>query len=162
MYWLVLTYFLYSGSHAIYSQPFLSREVLQRRWSTTSGRTEYHRGNSRTLSWWGMGQCMWSLLGTKGCTGGVQTAGTSIWWYRDALFVLMLWIWMLVFSWLGALAFNGGYFGQSSGPRQIDNVRCAGNEVNVLNCSHSTQPNCGTNSDAGVRCFCKLITVVLL
>ena len=64
---------------------------------------------------------------------------------------------MVVSSWLGALAFKGGYFGQSSGPRQIDNVRCAGNEGNLLNCSHSTQPNCGTYNDAGVRCMCKNI-----
>ena len=59
----------------------------------------------------------------------------------------------------GALAFTGGYFGQSSGPPQIENVWCAGDEGHILNCSHNTHPKCGTSSDAGVRCLCKLVIV---
>ena len=56
------------------------------------------------------------------------------------------------FPHIAALAFMSGYFGQTSAPSHIDNVQCAGSEGHLLNCSHSSQPNCAASNDAGVRC----------
>nr|XP_034333598.1 deleted in malignant brain tumors 1 protein-like isoform X2 [Crassostrea gigas] len=44
------------------------------------------------------------------------------------------------------------YFGQGSGPILLDNVRCNGNEVDIRNCSYTTNVNCGHSEDAGVIC----------
>ena len=53
---------------------------------------------------------------------------------------------------LGALAFSTAYFGQGSGPIQIDNVHCNGSESSLLDCNHLDQSNCQHSADAGVRC----------
>ena len=52
----------------------------------------------------------------------------------------------------GALSYSSAYFGQGSGPIQLDNVQCSGNEQNLLNCTHLTVHNCGHYEDAGVAC----------
>ena len=52
----------------------------------------------------------------------------------------------------GAQAQTSAYYGQGTGPIQLDNVQCTGNEVNLLQCSHSTIDNCGHYEDAGIRC----------
>lgn len=44
------------------------------------------------------------------------------------------------------------YFGQGSGPILLDNVRCNGNEVDIRNCSFTSNVNCGHSEDAGVIC----------
>lgn len=44
------------------------------------------------------------------------------------------------------------YFGQGSGPILLDNVRCNGNEVDIRNCTYTSNVNCGHSEDAGVIC----------
>ena len=61
-----------------------------------------------------------------------------------------------------ATAFNYAYFGQGTGPIQLDNVGCNGLESTLLQCSHITNHNCGHNQDAGVRCSAPGIIVYLL
>ena len=61
-----------------------------------------------------------------------------------------------------ATAFNSAYFGQGTGPIQLDNVGCNGLESTLLQCSHITNHNCGHNQDAGVRCSAPGIIVYLL
>ena len=52
----------------------------------------------------------------------------------------------------GAAALTSAYFGQGTGPIQLDNVHCIGSETTLLQCSHSTIDNCGHSEDAGIRC----------
>ena len=52
----------------------------------------------------------------------------------------------------GAQSFSSAYFGQGTGPIQIDNVGCSGSESVLVQCSHITNDNCGHHEDAGVRC----------
>ena len=63
----------------------------------------------------------------------------------------------LLFS--GIQAFSSANFGQGSGPIQIDDVSCIGNETNLLNCTHSTIHNCTHNEDAGVVCSGEIIVI---
>lgn len=44
------------------------------------------------------------------------------------------------------------YFGQGSGPIQLGDVECTGNETSITNCSSTTVVNCMHSEDAGVRC----------
>ena len=61
----------------------------------------------------------------------------------------------------GALAFLNAYahFGRGTGPSLLDQLRCTGNEQNLLNCSHSgrgvTASYCNHYHDVGVRCLGK-------
>ena len=50
----------------------------------------------------------------------------------------------------GALSYSHAYFG--SGPIQLDNVQCSGNERYLLNCTHLTVHNCGHYKYVGVTC----------
>ena len=52
----------------------------------------------------------------------------------------------------GIQALGSANFGQGSGPIQIDDVSCIGNETNLLNCTHLTTHNCAHSEDAGVVC----------
>ena len=56
------------------------------------------------------------------------------------------------FLYIGAIARSFAYFGQGSGPIQIDNVQCSGSEARLLDCSHLTIDNCIHAEDAGVTC----------
>ncbi|XP_046860898.1 deleted in malignant brain tumors 1 protein-like [Xenia sp. Carnegie-2017] len=53
------------------------------------------------------------------------------------------------------MAFQGGYVPYGSGRIWLDEVRCVGNENNILNCSHSGwgSQNCTHDDDAGVECL---------
>ena len=62
----------------------------------------------------------------------------------------------------GALAFTRAYFSQGTGPIQLDNVACTGNEPTILQCNHLTVDNCGHSEDAGVRCRGKINTNKIL
>ena len=44
------------------------------------------------------------------------------------------------------------YFGQGSGPIQLDDVECTGKETSITNCSSTTVVSCMHSEDAGVRC----------
>ena len=53
---------------------------------------------------------------------------------------------------IGARYFRNAFFGQGTGPIQIDNVRCRGFENVLVQCTHLTIHNCAHADDAGVRC----------
>ena len=49
--------------------------------------------------------------------------------------------------------FSSAYFGQGAGPILLDNMRCIGNEPNILDCPIGPSSRvCGHFEDAGVRC----------
>ena len=52
-----------------------------------------------------------------------------------------------------AQSFKKAYFGEGTGPIQLDNVGCSGSESSLLQCYHSINHNCGHDEDAGVRCI---------
>ena len=52
----------------------------------------------------------------------------------------------------GAEALRLAAFGQGTGPIHIDNVRCVGTELTLLDCAHLTIDNCAHTEDAGIRC----------
>ena len=57
-----------------------------------------------------------------------------------------------VFCSIGAQAYNFAYFGEGSGPINLDNVQCTGNETLLVDCPHVTAHNCFHFEDAGVVC----------
>lgn len=61
---------------------------------------------------------------------------------------------------IGAVAYSNAYFGQGSGPIQIDDVGCGGTESVILQCYHRTSHNCAHYKDAGVRCNIPGIIIV--
>ena len=53
----------------------------------------------------------------------------------------------------GAIAFGSALFGQGTSPILLTNVRCAGSETSLSQCTHSTFTRfCGHYEDAGVTC----------
>ena len=60
----------------------------------------------------------------------------------------------------GAQSFSRAYFGQGTGPIQIDNVGCGGSESALVQCNHLTIDNCGHYEDAGARCTAPGICIV--
>ena len=59
----------------------------------------------------------------------------------------------------GATAYRYAYiyFGRGTGGIYLDNLRCRGSELRLINCSHSVigVHNCDHSDDAGIRCRCK-------
>lgn len=51
-----------------------------------------------------------------------------------------------------ATAFSFSFFGQGTGPINLDNVQCTGSETHLINCTALTIHNCIHFEDAGVRC----------
>ena len=51
-------------------------------------------------------------------------------------------------------AVSNAEFGEGSGPIQLDDVNCVGNETALINCSARPikENNCAHSEDAGVRC----------
>jgi deleted-in-malignant-brain-tumors protein 1 len=49
-------------------------------------------------------------------------------------------------------AYGQAFFGQGTGPINIDNVNCVGNESLLLDCSYITDHNCVHAEDSGVVC----------
>ena len=54
---------------------------------------------------------------------------------------------------IGAIAFGSAYFGQGSGPINLDDVQCTGTEAGLLDCTYNPTHNCVHFEDAGVRCL---------
>ena len=52
----------------------------------------------------------------------------------------------------GATAYSWARFGQGRGPIVMDEVRCTGNELKLMDCPLSLSHNCGHHEDAGVQC----------
>ena len=52
----------------------------------------------------------------------------------------------------GATAYNRARFGQGTGSIVMDDVRCSGSELRLIDCPSSLNHNCGHHEDAGVRC----------
>lgn len=52
----------------------------------------------------------------------------------------------------GTYARGSAYYGEGTGPIQMDDVGCNGDESFLLNCTHNTDNNCGHGDDAGVEC----------
>ena len=57
---------------------------------------------------------------------------------------------------LGAIPRLNAYYGRTTGPIWLDNLRCTGDETSILNCTHygidSISPFCDHGDDAGVEC----------
>uniref|UniRef100_A0A1X7TEQ0 SRCR domain-containing protein n=1 Tax=Amphimedon queenslandica TaxID=400682 RepID=A0A1X7TEQ0_AMPQE len=51
-----------------------------------------------------------------------------------------------------SIARTRAYFGAGTGPINMDNVRCTGNEDTLVNCTYSSTHDCGHSEDAGVTC----------
>ena len=56
----------------------------------------------------------------------------------------------------GAVAYLNVDFGQGSGDIWLDDLRCTGIEMSILNCTHDGigifRSNCGHHYDVGVEC----------
>ena len=59
---------------------------------------------------------------------------------------------------LGAIARYGAFYGQSSGPIFLSNLRCTGKEFKLLDCARDMYAVrfCTHYEDAGVKCQGKL------
>ena len=51
-----------------------------------------------------------------------------------------------------AIARTNAFYGQGSGPINIDDPRCTGSELRLIDCPFSPIHNCAHNEDAGVDC----------
>ena len=67
----------------------------------------------------------------------------------------------LGFSFEGARAISGAFFGQGSGPILLDEVRCFGTESRLADCPANSFHNCMHDEDAGVRCTSGIIYIYM-
>ena len=51
-----------------------------------------------------------------------------------------------------AQAFSNAFYGQGSGLIYLDNVQCAGSELDLFDCPGDNTPSCTQADAAGVRC----------
>ena len=51
-----------------------------------------------------------------------------------------------------SIARTNAYFGAGTGPINMDNVQCTGNEAFLVNCTYLSTHNCNHFEDAGVTC----------
>ena len=54
---------------------------------------------------------------------------------------------------IDAVSIGSAYFGLGSGPINMDNVLCTGDENILTNCTFSSEHNCGHSEDASVICI---------
>ena len=59
---------------------------------------------------------------------------------------------MLLFIFLGVLAYGGAHFGAGKGAINMDDVQCTGNEAYLTECAFHENSDCTHNEDAGVIC----------
>ena len=54
---------------------------------------------------------------------------------------------------LGAVAYSSAFYGQGSGPINMDDLRCVGDEFALTDCPYDSNTNdCSHFEDAGVMC----------
>ena len=53
---------------------------------------------------------------------------------------------------VGAQAYASALYGEGFGHILLDYVQCDGNEVALLDCTHTNHSQCDHSSDAGVNC----------
>ena len=58
-------------------------------------------------------------------------------------------------NYIDGLAYDNAYFGAGSGAIHMDNVRCTGTELTLLDCTFTAPHLTGDrhSEDAGVKCF---------
>ena len=76
------------------------------------------------------------------------TVCDDLWSYEDARVVCR----QLDYPHSGAEALTFSFFGVGSGPINMDNVQCTGEEDQLINCTYLSTHNCVHLEDAGVRC----------
>ena len=59
---------------------------------------------------------------------------------------------LLQYQYTGAQALSFAAFGVGSGPINMDDVQCNGDEPGLLNCTYNPNHNCVHFEDASVRC----------
>ena len=52
----------------------------------------------------------------------------------------------------GAIARGSAFFGQGTGPINLDDLECNGSEERLIDCTFDPTHNCGHGEDAGVEC----------
>uniref|UniRef100_A0A1X7U1B7 Deleted in malignant brain tumors 1 protein n=1 Tax=Amphimedon queenslandica TaxID=400682 RepID=A0A1X7U1B7_AMPQE len=83
------------------------------------------------------------------CVGGRWgTICDDSWGNEDARVVCR----QLGYEWEGAIAYSFAHFGQGSGPINLDDVQCTGNELLITDCPYNPNHNCNHFEDAGVTC----------
>ena len=62
---------------------------------------------------------------------------------------------------VGATAFSMAYFGEGVGPIFLDDVRCDGSEIRLVDCpKENNNHDCIHKEDAGILCQCKLLCIL--
>ena len=61
---------------------------------------------------------------------------------------------------IDAAARTNAFYGQGSGPINIDDTGCTGSEQRLIDCPFSPIHNCGHSEDAGVDCTIRSIILI--
>ena len=69
-------------------------------------------------------------------------------WYYIIFIVDVLFLFVI-----GAVALTNAFFGVGTGPINVDNTACFGNEATLADCDYNPNHNCIHFEDAGVRCL---------
>lgn len=56
----------------------------------------------------------------------------------------------------------GYHFGQGTGKICLEDVKCNGTELSLLDCHYQWNSNCSHTGDAGVSCMCFLYTCIII
>lgn len=66
---------------------------------------------------------------------------------------IKLQVWCIITCMISdAQAFSNAFYGQGSGLIYLDNVQCAGSELDLFDCPGDNTPSCTQADAAGVRC----------
>ena len=81
---------------------------------------------------------------------GLPTPG-MLWHWCYITKLNQLWI-QFYYDFVGAISFSSAAFGRGSGPILLDDVRCSGTELRLVDCAYGAIRSCSHSEDAGVRC----------